>query len=151
MLSSKAKYALRAAVFLAERQGNETWTLASEIADAEDIPRKFLEAILVELRDSGIVASRRGRYGGYRLASPPARIAAGDVIRVIDGPLALAPCASRTQFGACVDCVDPTICALRPMLQQARDAVAGVLDGCSLATLERERRTRPPAAARNQA
>jgi Rrf2 family protein len=140
MLSSKAKYALRAAVYLAERQKDESWALASDIAEAEEIPKKFLEAILVELRDGGIVVSRRGRYGGYRLADAPSRIAAGDVIRVIDGPLALTPCASRTRYGTCADCVDPAICALRPVLLQARDAVAGVLDGCSLAKLERGRR-----------
>jgi Rrf2 family protein len=148
MLSSKAKYALRAAVYLAERQKDEGWTLASEIAEAEDIPRKFLEAILVELRDGGVVVSRRGRYGGYRLGDAPSRIAAGDVIRIIDGPLALTPCASRTRYGACADCVDPMICALRPVLLQARDAVASVLDGCSLAKLERGRRSQAVAGAK---
>ncbi|MBS0640987.1 MAG: Rrf2 family transcriptional regulator [Acetobacteraceae bacterium] len=135
MLSSKAKYALRAVTFLAEKHAEETWALASEIAEAQDLPKKFLEAILVELRDRGIVDSRRGRYGGYRLSRPPDRIKVGDVIRVIDGPLALTPCSSRTKYGACADCVDPVICSLRPVLQEARDAVAGVLDNCSLAQL----------------
>ena len=142
MLSSKAKYALRAAVHLAARHGEAEWTRAAGIAEAEEVPRKFLEAILVELRDSGIVESRRGRNGGYRLARPPGRIFAADVIRVIDGPLALTPCASRTQYAACADCVGPDICVLRPLLQQARDAVARVLDGCSLAKLERSRGAR---------
>ncbi len=86
---------MRACIYLAERQDDEVWTLTSDIAEAEDIPRKFLEAILVELRDHGIVESRRGRYGGHRLARAPARIAASDVIRIVDGPLALAPCASK--------------------------------------------------------
>jgi Rrf2 family protein len=142
MLSSKAKYALRAVVFLAEKHRDQTWALASDIAEAEDIPKKFLEAILVELRDHGIIDSRRGRYGGYRLAHPPSRIAVGDVIRIIDGPLALTPCSSRTQYGACADCVDPVVCALRPVLQEARDAVATVLDGCTLAQLVRGRRSK---------
>jgi Rrf2 family protein len=142
MLSSKAKYALRAAVFLAEKHRDNTWVLASDIAEAEAIPKKFLEAILVDLRDRGIVDSHRGRYGGYRLAHPPSRIAVGDVIRTIDGPLALTPCSSRTQYGACADCVDPVICALRPVLQEARDAVASVLDGCTLAQLVRNRRAK---------
>jgi Rrf2 family protein len=142
MLSSKAKYALRAAVFLAEKHRDQTWALASDIAESQDIPKKFLEAILVELRDHGIVDSRRGRYGGYRLARPPVRIAVGDIIRIIDGPLALTPCSSRTQYGACSDCVDPVICALRPVLQEARDAVATVLDGCTLAQLVRGRRSK---------
>jgi Rrf2 family protein len=148
MLSSKAKYALRAVVFLSEKHREQTWALTSDIAESQDIPKKFLEAILVELRDHGIVDSRRGRYGGHRLARPPARIAVGDVIRVIDGPLALTPCSSRTQYGACADCVDPVICALRPVLQEARDAVAGVLDGCTLAQLTRGRRSKSSATRR---
>jgi len=141
MLSSKAKYALRAAIFLAEQHKRPDWTMASEIAEAETIPKKFLEAILVELRDHGLVESRRGRNGGHRLARVPSKIAAADIIRVIDGPLALTPCASRTQFGPCDDCVDPIACAIRPMLLRARDAVASVLDSCTLARLARERRS----------
>ncbi len=146
MLSSKAKYALRASICLAEKHRDQTWILASDIAESEDLPRKFLEAILVELRDHGIVDSRRGRYGGYRLAHPPSRISIGDIIRIVDGPLALTPCSSRTQYGACTDCVDPVICALRPVLQEARDAVAGVLDGCTMAQLARNRRSKSAAA-----
>jgi Rrf2 family protein len=141
MLSSRAKYALRAVVLLADRQNEDRWTLAGEMAETAAIPRKFLEAILVELRDNGIVQSRRGRYGGYRLGKPPARITAADVIRVVDGPLALTPCASRTQYAACTDCIDVDICPLRPLLQKARDAIAKVLDGCTLAELSRKRRS----------
>jgi Rrf2 family protein len=153
MLSSKAKYALRAAVFLAARHRDGGWVLAADIATAEFIPKKFLEAILVELRDSGIVDSRRGRHGGYRLTHAPDRVAAGDVIRTIDGPLALTPCTSRTRFGPCADCVDPPLCALRPVLQKARDAIAVVVAGNTVATLvlvgacrPAKRRRRPPAA-----
>jgi Rrf2 family protein len=156
MLSSKAKYALRAAVALAARHAEGGWVLSADIAAAETIPKKFLEAILVELRDGGIVDSRRGRHGGYRLALEPSRVAAGDVIRTIDGPLALTPCTSRTRFGPCTDCGDPATCALRPVLQTARDAIAAVLDGSSLAQMvedgsgrggKRRRRSaaRPPA------
>jgi Rrf2 family protein len=135
MLSSRAKYALRACVHLARQDERRTWILTAEIAATEDIPRKFLEAILVELRDQGILESRRGRYGGYRLARPTEEIAVSDVIRIVDGPLALAPCASKTQFGPCADCLDLRDCALRPMLRKARDAIAGVLDEYSLAQL----------------
>ncbi|HEY6431184.1 MAG TPA: Rrf2 family transcriptional regulator [Acetobacteraceae bacterium] len=142
MLSSRAKYALRACVYLATQDDSEKWALTSEIAAAEDIPRKFLEAILVELRDSGILESRRGRYGGHRLARSPERIAAGELIRIVDGPLALAPCASKTQFGQCADCLDLRACALRSMLRKARDAVAGVLDDYSLAMLARNGKRR---------
>ena len=77
------------------------------------------------------------------LSRPPDRVSVGDIIRVIDGPLALTPCSSRTQYGACADCVDPVVCALRPVLQEARDAVAGVLDERSLAQLIERPRTKP--------
>jgi Rrf2 family protein len=145
MLSSRAKYALRACVHLAEQDNIEQWTLTSDIAAAEDIPHKFLEAILVELRDHNVVQSRRGRYGGHRLGRPPDEISAGELIRIVDGPLALAPCASKTHFGQCADCLDLRACALRAMLREAREAVAGVLDGYSLAMLariEKKRRNR---------
>ncbi|MBV8400971.1 MAG: Rrf2 family transcriptional regulator [Acetobacteraceae bacterium] len=135
MLSSKAKYALRALVCLAEAHRSDRWMLASEIAVAEAIPKKFLEAILVELRDEGIVKSRRGRYGGYRLARAPSLTSAGAVIRSIDGSLSLTPCASRTHFEQCADCVDVNLCPMQPLLRQARDAVAAVLDSCSIADL----------------
>lgn len=146
MLSSRAKYALRACVYLAAQE-ESVWSLTADIAEAEDIPRKFLEAILVELRDTSILESRRGRYGGHRLARPADEIAASDVIRVVDGPLALAPCASRTQFGPCADCPDLRLCALRPMLRKARDAMAAILDAYTLAELVRNRKARRPAAA----
>jgi Rrf2 family protein len=150
MLSSRAKYALRACIYLAKRYPDEGWSLAPDIAEAEDIPRKFLEAILVELRDHDIVESHRGRYGGYRLARAPAEIAASDVIRLVDGPLALAPCASRTQFGPCADCPDINLCALSPMLQQARDAVAAVLEDYSLSKLAGQKLARNRGAAKRQ-
>lgn len=140
MLSSRAKYALRACVNLARRHGAGKWTLTSEIAATEEIPRKFLEAILVELRDNGILESQRGRYGGYRLKRQPHKIAASEIIRIVDGPLALAPCASKTQFGLCADCPDIATCSLCPMLRLARDAVADVLDGYSLGALADGRR-----------
>jgi Rrf2 family protein len=132
MMSSRAKYALRAAVYLAAQSRREGWVLASEIATATQVPRKFLEAILVELRDHAVIVSQRGRYGGYRLARSPLLIHAGDILRIVDGPLALAPCVSRTQPGTCLDCVDAQNCPLRPALIAARDAMAHVLDGCSL-------------------
>jgi len=135
MLSRKAKYAVRAAVALAERVREDTWTSAHEIAERESIPRKFLEAILVLLRDAGVIESRRGPAGGHRLGMPAAEITVADIIRVIDGPLALTPCASRTQFRACDDCIDVRTCRLRHVMLRARDAVAGVLEGCSLAEL----------------
>jgi Rrf2 family protein len=135
MLSSKAKYALRAALVLAEDADSGGWTSSFEIAEREAIPRKFLEAILVQLRDRGFIESRRGPSGGHRLRIPAEELSAADIIRIMDGPIALTPCASRTQFRACDDCVDIRACRLRHLMQRVRDAAAGVLEGCSLADL----------------
>ena len=135
MLSSRAKYALRAALYLADRDGQTDWVPTAVIAEAQSIPRKFLEAILVDLRTSGLLDSRRGPGGGHRLRLSADRIAVADIIRIVDGPLALTPCASRTRFQACVDCPDLESCRLRGLMSRARDAVAGVLEQCSLADL----------------
>src|SRR5579863_7913763 len=137
MLSSRAKYALRAAIHLADRAADADWIPTAQIAEQEAIPRKFLEAILVELRTNGLLDSRRGPGGGHRLRLKAEAIAVADIIRIVDGPLALAPCASRTQFRACEDCPDLDACRMRPLLQRARDAVAAVLEECSLADLTR--------------
>lgn len=135
MLSSRAKYAVRAATCLARQKNQERWFPTSDIAEQEVIPRKFLEAIFVALRDHGLVDSRRGAQGGHRLARPAAAISVADIIRVIDGPLALTPCASVTRFSPCTDCVDIAVCRLQHLMREARDAVAGVLENCSLARL----------------
>ena len=106
-----------------------------DVAEPEQIPRKFLEAILVELRGHGIVESRRGQQGGHRLMRDPVDISVADIIRIVDGPLALTPCASRTRFRSCSDCVDIRKCRLQALMQKARDAVAAVLENCSIADL----------------
>lgn len=147
MLSSKAKYAVRAAIRLAERPKSEEWVQAADVAAQERIPRKFLEAILVQLRDHGIVESRRGAHGGHRLLRDPAAISVADIIRVVDGPLALTPCASVTRFRPCTDCVDMKLCRLQPLMRETRDAVAAVLENRSLASLV----TRQPEAKRTAA
>jgi Rrf2 family protein len=131
MLSQKVRYGLRALVELA-RAGPEQQLTAAELAARADAPRKFLEAILLELSRRGLIVSRRGKLGGYILAKPAPAISFADVIRVIDGPLALAPCVSQTAFRKCDDCPDLDTCALRPALRQARDATATVLERYSL-------------------
>jgi Rrf2 family protein len=132
MLSQKAKYGLRALVELARADGGQL--SAGELARRADAPRKFLEAILLELARSRVVVSRRGKYGGYVLARPASDIAFAEVIRVIEGPLALAPCVSpRLGFRKCADCADVTACVLREALARARDATAQVLEGYTLA------------------
>jgi Rrf2 family protein len=132
MLSQKARYALRALVELARDESAQV--TSGELAARADAPRKFLEAILLELSRHHIIISRRGKFGGYTLARPAAGISFAEVIRVIDGPLALAPCVSpRLGFRKCDDCPDLEACSLREALMRARDATAGVLDGYSLA------------------
>ena len=132
MLSQKARYALRALIELARARGQQL--TSGELALRADAPRKFLEAILLELSRNGVVVSRRGKFGGYLLSRPAESISFAEVIRVIDGPLALAPCVSpRLGFRKCEDCEDLATCALREALLRARDATALVLEGYSLA------------------
>ena len=130
MLSQKARYALRAMIELARENGQVT---AGELADRADAPRKFLEAILLSLSREGLVVSRRGKFGGYVLGRPAEAVSFAEIIRLVDGPLALAPCVSRTAFRRCEDCRDLAACALREALLKARDATAAVLEGYSLA------------------
>jgi len=138
MLSHKARYALRALVELAREgadaapgQGQLT---SGELATRAGAPRKFLEAILLELTRRGLVVSRRGKFGGYMLARPAADVTFAEIIRVIDGPLALAPCVSVMAFRKCADCPDLDTCALRDALRKARDATSSVLEGYTLAS-----------------
>ncbi|MGA0606704.1 RrF2 family transcriptional regulator [Phenylobacterium sp. VNQ135] len=136
MLSQKAKYALRALVELARGDGAQL--SAGELSTRAGAPRKFLEAILLELSRNQIVVSRRGKFGGYTLARPPREIAFAEIIRVIDGPLALAPCVSpRLGFRKCADCPDLETCTLREALARARDATADVLEAYTLADAAR--------------
>ena len=132
MLSQKAKYALRALLMLAE-QPEADMVMIADIAERENVPRKFLEAILVDLRKRGLLDSRRGKYGGYRLAKPADAISFGEIIRIVDGPLAPLPCASKSGFRPCDDCTDVNSCSVRWLMLQVRDATADILDNCSLA------------------
>jgi Rrf2 family protein len=135
MLTSRAKYAVRASMALADRRLAGGWNSAGALALEAEVPRKFLEAILTQLRDHGLVESRRGPAGGHRLAAEPASVSIADIIRCIDGPLAMTPCASQTQFSACNDCRSVENCRLRHLMIRARDAVATVLEDCSLEAL----------------
>lgn len=131
MLTKKAKYGLKAMVHLAGVRTGET-ALVADIASANQIPKKFLDAILGELRNAGFVHSKKGKGGGYMLARPAADIGVGNVVRALDGPLAPIQCASKTVYRRCDDCVDENRCAVRLMMVRARDAIADVLDKTSL-------------------
>lgn len=131
MLSQKAKYALKAMLALAERENGELLQ-AGDIAEQQNVPRKFLELILLDLRKHGLVHSHRGKHGGYALAKPADAITFGQIIRIMDGPLAPIPCASLTGYRRCVDCADEKACAIRRAMREVRDAAAGILDNLTL-------------------
>jgi Rrf2 family protein len=132
MLSQRGRYALKAMINIA--RGDDRPRQVSAIAAEENIPRKFLEAIMGEMRRAGLVESARGKAGGYRLARPADLITFGQIIRLTDGPLALIPCASQNFYKRCDDCPDEAACALRRIVAQVRNEVSEVLDRTTLAS-----------------
>jgi Rrf2 family protein len=132
MLSNKAKYGLKAMMHLAGAQGV---SLAADIAADNNIPRKFLDAILLELTKAGILSSKKGKGGGYMMARPADAVTAGQIIRILDGPLAPIACASRTAYRPCPDCPDVDACAIREVMLDVRDAMALILDRTSIAMM----------------
>jgi Rrf2 family protein len=134
VLTNKAKYGLKAMVHLAGLQPGELAQVA-DIAEANSISKKFLDHILTELRHAGLVYSKKGKGGGYALARPAHEIRVGAIVRNLDGPLAPIPCASVTAFRPCDDCGDLKTCAVRLIMVEARNAIAGVLDNRTLAEL----------------
>jgi Rrf2 family protein len=133
MLTNKGKYGLKAMLHLAKLGENEI-TQVAQIAEANNIPKKFLDQILVDLRRAGLVHSRKGKAGGYSLAKPAETIFAGQIIRAIDGPIAPFLCASVTAYRPCGDC-DVSGCAVRRLMLDARNALASVLDARTLADM----------------
>jgi Rrf2 family protein len=125
MISQKTRYAFRALFYLARSKGPVS--LAS-IAANEKISRKFLELVMVELKRHRLVVSSRGKKGGYELARPASEISYAEVIRVMDGPLAMVPCASVTAHRQCRDCYDPEFCAIRSVLMEVRQGTAEILE-----------------------
>lgn len=136
MLTNKGKYGLKALVHLAGLPAGET-AQSLEIARAEAIPKKFLDAILGDLRNAGLVVTRKGKLGGYRLARSPSEITAGSAIRALDGPLAPIGCASRTRFRPCEDCTDVDGCCVRLLMTEVRDLSAKLLDNTTIAEMKR--------------
>jgi Rrf2 family protein len=134
MLSKKAKYGLKALLVLADEAGGRP-VQVSELAERQRLPRKFLEAILLDLTRAGLLQSKKGRGGGYVLTRKPGDITIGQVIRVLQGPLALTPCVSQTAYRRCEECLDEQACAVRLAMKEVRDATAHILDNTSLAGL----------------
>jgi len=135
VLSKKSKYGLKAMLELAAEDAGQRPIQASELAERQQLPRKFLEAILLELTRHGLLRSKLGRGGGYVLARKPGDITVGDVIRVLEGPLALIPCVSKTAYRRCDECLDEGTCGVRLAMKEVRDATAYILDNTTLAGL----------------
>lgn len=149
-LSKRTQYSLRALYALARAYGQGP-VLISHLAEEEAIPKKFLEQILLALKSSGLVESRKGKGGGYTLVQSPDKITVASVIRLMEGPLAPLPCASETRFRKCDECVDIETCGTRIVMREVRDAIAAILDSTTLAMVcervDQARQTKNAAAA----
>jgi Rrf2 family protein len=136
MLNQRSRYALRALIFIA-RSGGVAPVPISVIAADQQLPRKFLEAILLDLKNGGVVNSYRGKMGGYRLARPASQISFGEIIRLIEGPLALVPCVSVSAYQRCDDCFEEITCVIRKVmlvvaLLEAANSVTYTADGAAI-------------------
>ncbi|WP_438479140.1 RrF2 family transcriptional regulator [Oleiharenicola lentus] len=132
-LSKRGEYALRSLINLGiGAKVGRSLIRVSELAKAEDLPVKFLEQVMQQLREAGFVASERGKHGGYRLAKPAAEIPIGAIVRLIDGPLAPIGCVSQSAYEPC-NCPDETHCGLRMLMLDVRNAIAAILDRYTLA------------------
>ena len=134
MLSKKTKYGIKALTFLA-RQENQNPVPISEIAKAEHISVKFLESILLVLKHSGFLGSKKGKGGGYYLIKDPKNINMATVYRILEGPIALLPCASHNFYEKCDDCVDEITCSVRRLMMEIRDNTLIILENNSLADI----------------
>ncbi len=132
MISNKAKYGLNALLYLS-RKYNKGPVLIADLARDERIPKKFLELILLDLKNHGMLESKKGKGGGYQLARHPSEIKLGQVIRVLDGPLAPVSCVSQAAYKPCKECKDEHHCGIRLVMKDVREAMANILDKTSLA------------------
>ncbi len=134
MVSRKTKYAINALVYLA-REGKGQPIQISCIAEKEHIPRKFLEAILLQLRNAGMLTSRKGKTGGYSLQKTPEEINIADVMRLFDGPIALLPCVAYKYYKRCDECVDEGTCGIRAVFSEVRAETVRMLKNATLAEI----------------
>jgi Rrf2 family protein len=134
MLSMRSKYAIKALSYMARSRDKESFLIA-ELAVAENIPKKFLEAILLTLKSQGILSSRKGPGGGYWLARAPSAITLGSIIRAFEGDLAPVHCLSASATGACPECQDLATCATRLIMAEVQSAVSAIVDTVTLADM----------------
>lgn len=138
MISKKTKYAMNALVHLAKRK-DEGPIIISEIAAKENIPQKFLEAILLDLRKAGILASKKGKGGGYYLLKDPKDVNMADVMRLFDGPIALLPCVTYKYYERCEECKDEETCGIRQVFLELRNKTVSLLKKSTLqSVIEKE-------------
>jgi Rrf2 family protein len=146
-ISKRTQYGLKAVLNLASHYGEGPVLIAS-ISESEGIPVRFLELILLNLKNRGLLQSKKGKGGGYELSRPPSTVTIGSLIRMMEGPLAPLPCASETAFKPCQECPDIEGCGIRIVMRQVRDAMAEVLDRTTLSDLLRQmgsaRAKKPP-------
>ena len=135
MLSKKTKYAINALVYLARENKDGEPVQISKIAESEHIPRKFLEAILLELRHAGMLNSRKGKTGGYYLQQTPEEINIADVMRLFDGPIALLPCVAYKYYERCEECRDEETCGIRSVFSDVRSETVKMLKQATLAEI----------------
>ena len=131
MLSRKTKYGLKALTYIAKQQDRET-VLIQEIADAENISKKFLESILLSMRKAGFLGSKKGKGGGYYLIKEPSEVKMAAVIRVLEGPIALLPCVSLNFYEHCDDCPTEKECCIHNLMVEVRDQTLKVLENKKL-------------------
>lgn len=134
MLSKKAKYAIIALLHLTKRNQDGP-ILIKDIAEQEHIPQKFLEAILLDLKNSGILGSKKGKGGGYFLLKNPAEVNLAQIMRIFDGPIALIPCVTYVYYQKCEECKDEETCAIRAVFKEVRDQTVTILKKATLAEL----------------
>lgn len=134
MLSKKTKYGLKALTYIA-RKGDIEPVQIGEIAKNEHIPQKFLESILLTLRKSGFLGSKKGKHGGYYLIKKQEDILMTDVMRILEGPIALVPCVSLNFYEPCNDCPDEATCSVNRLMIQVRDSTLNVFRNTTLADL----------------
>lgn len=134
MLSKKTKYGLKALTYLASKKDNTPVQIA-EIAEKESISQKFLESILLTLRKTGFLGSKKGKGGGYYLIKDPSEIIMTDVMRVLEGPIAMVPCVSLNFYEKCEDCPDENTCSVHRLMLMVRDSALDVYKNNTLADL----------------
>ena len=134
MLSKKTKYGLKALAYLASQKDNKPVQI-SEIAQHENISQKFLESILLSLRKTGFLGSKKGKGGGYYLIKNPKEVLMTDVMRVLEGPIAMVPCVSLNFYEKCDDCPDEEACSVHGLMLKVRDSALAVYRNNTLADL----------------